>query len=160
VKALRNMLLLILAMQLSLGQISGQIAGDVQPVRASESPAALVRTLYAQVVSLQPLGVTKWFDMTTFAPFLSKDLRHRIDQTAACEADFFRQYPQTDMKPSFGWLELGLFTGGGGKCWAERFSNQRNATTEGRDCSSLCDAYTCRVRRAPLDVAGCSYRAA
>ena len=129
-KALRNILLLTFAMQLSLGQIAGQIAGELQPVRASESPAVLVRSLYAQVVSRPPTGVTNGFDMTTFAPFLSKDLRHRIDQTAACEADFFRQYPQTDMKPSFGWLELGLFTGDGENAGPSAFQIKRTQQQE------------------------------
>jgi len=121
VKALRNMLLLMFVMQLSLGQIAGQ----VQPVRDSESPGALVRSLYAQVVSRHPIGVTKGFDMTTFAPFLSKALRHRIDQTAACEADWFRQYPQTGMKPAFGWLELGPFTGDGENAGPSAFQIER-----------------------------------
>lgn len=99
----------------------GQLAGQVQPVRVSEQPVALVRSLYAQVVSLHPIGVTKGADMTTFAPFLSKALRHQIDQTAACEADWFRQYPQTGMKPGFGWLELGLFSGDGEKAGPSTF---------------------------------------
>jgi hypothetical protein len=104
VKALRNMLLLMFGTLLSFDQLDGQ----VQPFRASESPVALVRNLYAQVISHHPIGVTKGFDMTTFAPFLSKALHRRIDQTAECEGDWFRQYPQTGMKPGFGWLELGL----------------------------------------------------
>lgn len=120
-KAPRNVLLLMFAMQLSLGQIVGQ----VRPVRASESPEAIVRSLYAQVISSHPIGVTKGFDMTTFAPFLSKVLRHRIDQTAACEADWFRQYPQTDEKPGFGWLELGLFTGDGENAGPSSFQIER-----------------------------------
>jgi len=49
--------------------------------------------------------------MTIFAPYLSKALLHRIDQTAACEADWFRQHPETEEKPDFGWLELGMFSG-------------------------------------------------
>jgi hypothetical protein len=105
--------------------VLGRLAGQVQPIRASEPALALVRSLYAQVVSLHPIGVTWGFEMTTFAPFLSKDLHHRIDQTAACEADFFRQYPQTDMKPSFGWLELGLFTGDGENAGPSAFQIER-----------------------------------
>ena len=115
------MLLLIFVMQLSLGQIAGQ----VQPGRVSESPRALVRNLYAQVVSRHPIGVTKGFDMTSFAPFLSKALRHRIDQTAACEADWFHHYPQTGMKPAFGWLELGPFTGDGENAGPSAFQIER-----------------------------------
>jgi hypothetical protein len=120
-RTLRNVLLPIFATLLSFGQLAGQ----VQSVRASESPAALVRSLYAQVVSRHPIGVTKGFQMTTFAPFLSKALRHRIDETAACEADWFRQYPQTDMKPGFGWLELGLFSGDGENAGPSSFQIKR-----------------------------------
>jgi len=91
----------------------GQLAGQIQPAPASAQPVALVRRLYIQVVSRHPIGVTKGADMTTFAPYLSKTLRHRIDLTAACEVDWFRQHPETGMKPNFGWLELGLFSGDG-----------------------------------------------
>jgi len=103
----------------------GQLAGQVQSVLASESPTALVRNLYAQVVSRHPIGVTKGFEMKTFAPFLSKALQHRIDQTAACEADWFRQYPQSGMKPGFGWLELGLFSGDGENAGPSAFRIER-----------------------------------
>ena len=48
---------------------------------------ALVRSLYAQVVSRHPVGVTKGAEMTIFAPYLSKALSHRIDLTAACDVD-------------------------------------------------------------------------
>jgi hypothetical protein len=85
----------------------------------------LVHSLYAQVVSHHPIGVTKGFEMTTFASFLSKALRHRIDQTAACEADWFRQYPQPGMKPGFGWLELGLFSGDGENAGPSVFQIER-----------------------------------
>lgn len=120
-RTLRNVLLSILAMLVLIGQLAAQ----AQPIRASESPAALVRSLYAQVVSRHPIGVTNGFEMTTFAPFLSKALRHRIDQTAACEADWFRQYPQTGMKPGFGWLELGLFSGDGENAGPNAFQIER-----------------------------------
>lgn len=115
------MLLLMFATLLSFGQLAGQ----VQSVRASEPPASLVSSLYAQVISRHPIGVTKGFEMTTFAPFLSKGLRHRIDQTAACEADWFRQYPQPGMKPGFGWLELGLFSGDGENAGPSAFQIER-----------------------------------
>jgi hypothetical protein len=108
-RAIRNMHLLTFTTLAAFGQLIGQ----VESVHPSEQPMALVRGLYAQVVSRHPIGVTKGSDMTTFAPFLSKALRRRIDQTAACEADWFRQYPQAGMKPGFGWLELGLFSGDG-----------------------------------------------
>lgn len=116
-RTIRNSILLTLAMLAAFDQLAGQ----VKRVRASEPPMAVVRSVYTQVISRHPIGVTKGFDMTTFAPFLSQALRHRIDQTASCEADWFRQYPQADMKPGFGWLELGLFSGDGENAGASAF---------------------------------------
>jgi hypothetical protein len=101
------MLLLTFAMLTGFGQLAGQ----VQSAPSTRQPVVLVQRLYTQVVSLHPIGVTKGADMTTFAPYLSTALRHRIDLTAACEADWFRQHPESGMKPGFGWLELGLFSG-------------------------------------------------
>lgn len=90
---------------------SVQMARQVQSFDTPKQPVELIRSLYIQVVSRHPIGVTKGADMTTFAPYLSKVLRRRIDLTAACEADWFRQHPETGIKPGFGWLELGLFSG-------------------------------------------------
>jgi hypothetical protein len=91
--------------------VLSQSAGQSKAPDLPKQPAALVSSLYAQVAALHPVGVTKGADMKVFAPYLSKALLHRIDLTAACEADWFRQYPETDMKPGLGWLELGLFSG-------------------------------------------------
>jgi hypothetical protein len=68
----------------------GQLVGQVKSVPASGQPVVLVQRLYTDVVSRQPIGVTNGADMTIFAPYLSKTLRHRIDLTAACEGDYFR----------------------------------------------------------------------
>lgn len=106
-RTIQSMLLLTFAMLTAISQLSGQVQSDP----STRQPVVLVQRLYTQVVSLHPIGVTKGADMTTFAPYLSKALRHRIDLTATCEADWFRQHPETGMKPDFGWLELGLFSG-------------------------------------------------
>jgi len=49
--------------------------------------------------------------MKVFAPYLSKALLHRIDLAAACADDWHRQYPEPNLKPAYGWLEIGLFSG-------------------------------------------------
>ena len=95
----------------TMGAIA-QKAQNGRPVDDTERPVALVQDLYTQVISRHPIGVIKGDDMSVFAPLIGRALRHRIDLTADCEADYFRQHPETDMKPHFGWLELGLFTGG------------------------------------------------
>ena len=106
-----------------------QPAGHAQSVPSSAQPAVLVRRLYTQVVSCHPIGVSKGAKMSIFAPFLSKALRGRIDRTNACEADWFRQYPQTGMKPSFGWLELGLFSGDGEYAQPSAFQVEKTQAT-------------------------------
>ncbi len=108
-RPIRNPLLLTFAMLAAFNHLAGQ----VQPNPAIRQPKMLVQELYTQVVSLHPVGVTKGADMAIFGPYLSKTLHHRVDLTAACEADYFRQYSDTTMKPDFGWLELGIFSGDG-----------------------------------------------
>lgn len=98
---------------LALAPIGGfvQITQQGQSVSIPRQPAALVRSLYTQVVSRHPVGVAKGADMKTFAPYLSEALLRRVNLTSACEADWYRQHPENGMKPDFGWLELGLFSG-------------------------------------------------
>lgn len=79
---------------------------------ANRQSRALVQSLYQQVVARQPIGIPKGADMKTFAPYLSKALLHRMDLAIACGADWYRQNPDPQLKPAFGWLELGLFSGG------------------------------------------------
>jgi len=70
-----------------------------------------VRSLYREVVTRHPVGIPEDVDMKTFAPYLSKALLHRIDLALACSSDWDRQYPDPNLKPPFGWLEAGLFSG-------------------------------------------------
>lgn len=109
-----------------------QLTQQSVPADTPKQPVALIRSLYARVVSRHPVGVNKGAHMAVFAPFLSKALRHRIDQTAACEADWFRQYPQTGMKPGFGWLELGLFSGDGEMADPSAFQVEKTQPEKGR----------------------------
>jgi len=75
-------------------------------------PEAFVRSLYTQVVARRPVGIPGGEDWKVFAPYLSKALLHRIDSALACGADWDRQFPDPNLKPEIGWLELGLFSGG------------------------------------------------
>jgi len=105
---LRYTLLPLLATALALGQ-------SAPPSKTSDLPSqpeAVVRDLYQQVVARHPVGIPRDADMRFFAPYLSSELLHRIDLARACQADFFRQNPRPDLKPAFGWLEFGVFTGG------------------------------------------------
>ncbi|MGB8258795.1 MAG: hypothetical protein WCE75_00515 [Terracidiphilus sp.] len=77
-----------------------------------DQPEALVRSLYKQVVARRPVGIPSGADWKTFAPYLGRTLLHRIDLALACGEDWYRQNPDPNLKPEFGWLELGLFSNG------------------------------------------------
>jgi hypothetical protein len=63
--------------------------------------------------------------MKIFAPYLSKALLHRIDVAVACAADYDRQYPDPNLKPTFAWLEAGLFSGGDERASPRAFHIER-----------------------------------
>jgi hypothetical protein len=90
----------------------GQGAPQSKPSPLPNQPDALVNSLYEQVVARHPLGVPYGADMKVFAPYLSKALLHRFDQTNACFADWHRQNPDPNMKPPVGLIESGVFSGG------------------------------------------------
>jgi len=103
----RCIVLLLFVTLLALGRATSQSQARVQPKGAT----APVVSLYTQVVAVHPIGIPKPPDMRGIAPYLSQGLLHRIDLAKACQADFSRQNPKPDLKPAFGWLELGLFSG-------------------------------------------------
>jgi hypothetical protein len=105
---LRCIILLQFATALAFGQPAHQRESRTLP----KQPEALVRSLYQQVVARHPIGIPGDADMKIFAPYLSKTLLHRIDVAVACAADYDRQYPDPNLKPTFAWLESGLFSGG------------------------------------------------
>ena len=82
--------------------------GDSLP----KQPEALAQSLYSDVVARRPVGIPWGADWKTFAPYLSKALLHRIDLALACADDWYRQNPDPNLKPEYGWLELGLFSAG------------------------------------------------
>ncbi|MGC2529330.1 MAG: hypothetical protein WA639_16390 [Candidatus Acidiferrum sp.] len=76
-----------------------------------QSPDSVVRELYQQVVARRPLGIPKGDDKAALWPFLSLRVIQKLGTAQACEDDYFRQSPDKDGKPPFGWLETGLFSG-------------------------------------------------
>ena len=72
----------------------------------------VVMNLYKQIVLRKPLGIGSEADRRTVTPFLSPGLIARFNDAEACEKDYFRQYPDPNLKPKFAWLEMGLFSGG------------------------------------------------
>lgn len=77
-----------------------------------KQPEALAQSLYREVVARRPVGIPWGADWKAFAPYLSKVLLHRIDLALSCADDWYRQNPDPDLKPEYGWLELGLFSAG------------------------------------------------
>jgi hypothetical protein len=110
---LRCIILVQFATILALGQV------------APKQPEALVRSLYGEVVARQPVGLPRDANMTTFTPYLSKALIHRIDLTTACESEYFRQHQNPNEKPPFYWLEFGIFSGGNERTSPRAFHIER-----------------------------------
>jgi hypothetical protein len=74
---------------------------------ADNSPDAVVRELYRQVVTRKPIGIPKSADKTAIWPFLSEKLIHQLESAQSCEEDYFRKHPKNgDEKPEFDWLNL------------------------------------------------------
>jgi hypothetical protein len=89
-----------------------QLASFIFPnARIGQQPDVVVRELYQQIVARRPLGVPKGEEKAALWPFLSKALIQKLDVAQSCEDDYLRQYPATNLKPAFGWLETGLFSG-------------------------------------------------
>src|SRR4051794_30339973 len=93
-----------------------------QQVKKSQSrmntigPEAFVRSFYKLVVAHHPVAIPNDAKMKVFSPYLSKSLLNKIDMARACSADWDRQHPAPPiLKPPFGWLESGLFSGGNEK---------------------------------------------
>jgi hypothetical protein len=95
-----------------------------------EQPDAVVRRLYEQVVARRPMGIPGGADMDAIGPLLSRRRVRDLETARACEADYFRQFPDPMMKPTFGWLELGLFSGGTEQAIPREFAIER--TEKGR----------------------------
>jgi hypothetical protein len=92
----------------------------------AKQPEAFVRDFYRLVVALHPVSIPDKAEMKVFAPYLSKELRNKIDVARACSDDWDRQHPAPPiLKPPFGWLESGLFSGGNEKASPRLFHVER-----------------------------------
>jgi hypothetical protein len=79
--------------------------------RAVQPPDAVVRQLYDYVVAHHPLGIPTGTDKAALWPLFSSRLGRQLETARACEGDYRRQHAHEGGKPSFGWLEAGLFSG-------------------------------------------------
>jgi hypothetical protein len=80
-----------------------------KPPDPSAQVSAMIDSLYKQVLARHPLGIP---DRKVFGPYLSKGLLHGFDLDNACFDRWSRANPGDDLKPPFGTLELGVFSGG------------------------------------------------
>jgi hypothetical protein len=127
-KILRYIVLFEMAVSLALGQSAAQS----KPPGPPNQSEALVRSLYTEVVSRHPHDIPEGADMEIFAPYLSKDLLHRIDLARACSADWDGQNPEPHLKAEMA-SSYGLFSGEGAQ--AEPRSFQIEKTESEKDGS-------------------------
>jgi hypothetical protein len=86
-------------------------ASPSRPTSPPKQPAALVESLYRQVVARHPSGIPSGANWKVLAPYLSTALRQRIDLTRSCQDDWLRQNDGRMVKAPFAWSEAGLFSG-------------------------------------------------
>lgn len=92
-------------------------------VAADPSPTAVggaVQAFYGEVIKRHPLGIPTGEDKRALWPLLSMRLARTLDTLQACENDYFEGNRRlftpeqaAQLKPSIGWMEYGLFSGGG-----------------------------------------------
>jgi hypothetical protein len=91
--------------------VGGHAVAQGKRSALSMQPDTLVSRFYAQVVARHPLGMPEGEDMKVLSPYLSKALRHKLELSKACFADWHRQYPDPNLKPPSLFVEDGLFSG-------------------------------------------------
>lgn len=91
--------------------VFGQVVGKAQSGHITPQPAAVVQSLYRQVIAHHPLGIPSGENWKVFAPFLSSDLIRRITLARSCQNDWARQNQGKMIKEPFAWGETGLFSG-------------------------------------------------
>jgi hypothetical protein len=95
------------------------------PQSSQQEAEAVVIRLYQHVVSRKPLGIPLGKDRKAIWPLLSRNLIERMTVAEECEKDYFRHYPDPNLKPEFGWLESGLFSGANEQADPSRFEVRR-----------------------------------
>ncbi|MHB8486299.1 MAG: hypothetical protein ACYDCM_11335 [Candidatus Acidiferrales bacterium] len=89
----------------------GLAVGNAQSGGISSQPAAVVQSLYRQVIAHHPLGIPSGENWKVFAPYLSRGLIRRITLARSCQNDWVRQNQGKMIKEPFAWGETGFFSG-------------------------------------------------
>jgi hypothetical protein len=100
-----------LLLQLSVISTFVQADEKAQSVRITSHPAALVQSLYHQVIARHPLGLPSGKNREVFTPFLSRGLLRKITMAHSCQNDWVHQNQGKMVKEPFAWGETGLFSG-------------------------------------------------
>lgn len=88
------------------GRLSGLSHLLDQPVVSGR-----VNELYQAIAARHPIGIPKGTDKAVIWPLLSRRLNQQLEAAQACQDDYRRQHPKTDIAPKPAWLRTGLFTG-------------------------------------------------
>jgi hypothetical protein len=70
-----------------------------------------VNELYQAIAARHPIGIPKGTDKAVIWPLLSRRLKQQLEMAQACQDDYRRQHPKTDIDPKPAWLHTGLFVG-------------------------------------------------
>ena len=110
-----------------------QTAQQSRPGGLPKQAAALVQSLYHQVVLRHPSGLPRGADANVFNRYLSKSMLHRIEMARACVSGWARQdqkrmlmKDQIPEKAPFGWAESGLFSGSAERTAPDAFLIERS----------------------------------
>lgn len=109
-----------------------QPAPPSRPTSPPKQPAALVESLYRQVVARHPYSIPSGANWRIFAPYLSTKLRQEIDLTRSCQEDWYRQNDGQMVKAPFAWGEAGLFSGANERTAPKSFKIERSESNSDR----------------------------
>src|SRR3569833_797223 len=87
----------------------GQTIQQDQLATSRVQVAAMIDSLYNEVVTRHPLGTP---DREIFRPYLSKGLLHNLDLDDACANAWARRNTDPNIKPDVGMIEFDIFSGG------------------------------------------------
>jgi hypothetical protein len=106
-----NRLLYFLFLQLVTASTFGQSMPREGSDYVRKPVAAMVQSLYRQVIMLHPLGIPSRKNWKVFGPYFSKGLRREISLARSCQSDWVRQDKGQIAKEPFAWGETGFFSG-------------------------------------------------
>lgn len=87
----------------------GQVVSQNQSPTPAVQIAAMIDSLYNEVVTRHPLGTP---DRKIFGPYISRKLLRSFDADDACAIAWSRRNPDLNIKPEVGMIEFGVFSGG------------------------------------------------